>query len=230
MGAGTLINLHTHTRYSDGDFAPEEVVKAAVDAGLTHIAITDHFDTTKCSSMPRQSLATYIHHIGRIKRAYGERINVLAGVEIDTVLERCDLFDLPFDQLNELDLVLIEYVNDERRGGLPIGRLEELVTNFSIPVGMAHTNFADTFRDWEPDDLADLLGGLGVYVELNSAVPYRIDGRRFYELSEDHYRAFASKVRVTVGTDTHHHLGRVSKVEHPYQFIRTLGLEDDLLL
>ena len=230
MGTGTLINLHTHTRFSDGDFAPEEIVEAAVEAGLTHIAITDHFDTKKCSSMPRQSLTEYIRHIDRVRRAYADRITVLAGVEIDTVERRCELSTLPFDELNRLDLVLIEYVNDRGRGGLPVQRLEELVSNFRIPVGMAHTNFPETFPEWSPEDLADLLGSLGVYVELNSAVPYRIGGRRFYELSDAYYRAFASKVKVAVGTDTHHHLSRVGKVEHPYHFIRALGLEEDLLL
>lgn len=36
------IDLHTHSTASDGSFTPTEVVKAAKDAGLSAIALTDH--------------------------------------------------------------------------------------------------------------------------------------------------------------------------------------------
>lgn len=36
------IDLHTHSTCSDGTFTPTEVVKAAKDAGLSAIALTDH--------------------------------------------------------------------------------------------------------------------------------------------------------------------------------------------
>ncbi len=35
-------DLHTHTYYSDGYHTPEELIQSAKQAGLTHIAITDH--------------------------------------------------------------------------------------------------------------------------------------------------------------------------------------------
>ena len=35
-------DLHIHTYYSDGTMSPEEVVKAAVDFGLSAISLTDH--------------------------------------------------------------------------------------------------------------------------------------------------------------------------------------------
>lgn len=37
-----MIDLHTHTRYSDGSLTPTEVVELAVRKGLTAVAITDH--------------------------------------------------------------------------------------------------------------------------------------------------------------------------------------------
>lgn len=36
------IDLHTHSTASDGTFTPEEVIKAAVEAGLSAVALTDH--------------------------------------------------------------------------------------------------------------------------------------------------------------------------------------------
>lgn len=37
-----MIDLHTHTNRSDGTLSPEELVSAAIEAGLRAIAITDH--------------------------------------------------------------------------------------------------------------------------------------------------------------------------------------------
>ncbi len=35
-------DLHTHSKYSDGSFSPEELVKSAKEIGLSAIALTDH--------------------------------------------------------------------------------------------------------------------------------------------------------------------------------------------
>ena len=37
-----MIDLHTHSTYSDGSFTPVEILKAAKDIGLTAVALTDH--------------------------------------------------------------------------------------------------------------------------------------------------------------------------------------------
>ncbi len=37
-----MIDMHVHTRYSDGEHTPSEVINFAVEAGLSTIAITDH--------------------------------------------------------------------------------------------------------------------------------------------------------------------------------------------
>ena len=40
--AGGMIDLHTHTTASDGTNTPEQLVRRAVDSGITTLAITDH--------------------------------------------------------------------------------------------------------------------------------------------------------------------------------------------
>ena len=37
-----LIDMHTHTNYSDGDLSPQELIKLAIDKGISTLAITDH--------------------------------------------------------------------------------------------------------------------------------------------------------------------------------------------
>ena len=39
-----MIDLHTHTIFSDGELIPSELVRRAVDKGYQAIAITDHAD------------------------------------------------------------------------------------------------------------------------------------------------------------------------------------------
>jgi hypothetical protein len=36
------LDLHCHTYYSDGNCSPQDVIKRALDNGVTHLAITDH--------------------------------------------------------------------------------------------------------------------------------------------------------------------------------------------
>ena len=45
MRAAGLIDLHTHSSVSDGTETPTQLIRAAVDAGLGTIAITDHDST-----------------------------------------------------------------------------------------------------------------------------------------------------------------------------------------
>lgn len=40
-----MIDLHTHSNASDGTYSPEDLVKTAIEQGISHLALTDH-DTT----------------------------------------------------------------------------------------------------------------------------------------------------------------------------------------
>ena len=37
-----IVNLHMHTRYSDGDGSHTDIVQAALRAGLDAVIVTDH--------------------------------------------------------------------------------------------------------------------------------------------------------------------------------------------
>jgi len=69
-----MIDLHTHTTFSDGSLTPTQLVEAAAAMGLTAVAVTDH-DTV--DGLP-EALAA------------GERlgINVIAGVELNLEHDR----------------------------------------------------------------------------------------------------------------------------------------------
>lgn len=67
------IDLHTHTNCSDGSLPPEQLVSAALGAGLDVIAITDH-DTLAALSPAMEA-------------ARGTRLRVLPGVEVSALYE-----------------------------------------------------------------------------------------------------------------------------------------------
>ena len=225
MGADSLINLHTHTRSSDGDFRAEELVERASKDALTHLAITDHFDTLKVHSVSRNELEGYGELIRDLGRKHDGGLKVLAGVEIDTNPSRFDLWSLPFDDLNQLDLVLFEYLSDPIAGGIGMDDFEELRSNLKIPCGLAHTDLSRVFSHMAPKELADLLGSLDVFVEVNTAYLYKREGRYFFDIAEEYYRAFDGKVKVSVGTDVHHSISEVSNLSTAYSFLGRVGLE-----
>lgn len=73
-----MIDLHTHTVFSDGELIPSELVRRAVTLGYRGIGITDHVDYTNIE-----------HVLSCVKKAkYMEEvmdIRVLAGVELTHV-------------------------------------------------------------------------------------------------------------------------------------------------
>ena len=76
-----LIDLHTHTIFSDGEMVPSELIRRAVIHGYKAIAITDHADYTNLEQL-----------IGTARKAkYLEKewdIRILAGVELTHVPPR----------------------------------------------------------------------------------------------------------------------------------------------
>ena len=70
-----MIDLHTHSLFSDGELVPSELVRRAETIGCKAIAITDHAD-----------FSNYLHIIQNISRFCAELsvspIKVIAGVEI----------------------------------------------------------------------------------------------------------------------------------------------------
>jgi 3',5'-nucleoside bisphosphate phosphatase len=70
-----MIDLHTHTTVSDGGDSPRALVRAAAEAGLSAVAVTDHDNDSGCDEAVDEGVAA--------------GIEVVRGVEIS-----CDVEDL----------------------------------------------------------------------------------------------------------------------------------------
>ncbi|WP_305041296.1 histidinol phosphate phosphatase domain-containing protein [Geoalkalibacter sp.] len=71
-----MIDLHTHTLFSDGELLPAELIRRAAVAGYTALAITDHVDLS--------NLDFIVPRIIESARVYGAAwgIQVVPGVEL----------------------------------------------------------------------------------------------------------------------------------------------------
>lgn len=78
-------DYHTHTKYSDGQFTPEEMILAAIGNGMTAIGISDHsytsFDLRYCRKNER--MAQYVAELHALKEKYKDQIEVYCGTEQD---------------------------------------------------------------------------------------------------------------------------------------------------
>ena len=80
------IDMHMHTIYSDGELTPEELIKRAINHGITTMAITDH-DTLKGIEKVDKS-ADYIKKSG---------IEIINGIELSAKVPKGRMHILGYD-------------------------------------------------------------------------------------------------------------------------------------
>ena len=78
-------NLHTHSTFDDGQNTMEEMVRAAISAGLTSLGFSIHtpMPYPACWTIPNGRMADYIAEARRLKTAYQDQIAIYCGAEWD---------------------------------------------------------------------------------------------------------------------------------------------------
>ena len=114
-----LIDLHTHTNFSDGELSPNELINLAIENNIGTIAITDH-DT--------------IDGIKNIDRnAFNDYIKIIDGIELTAKVNkgRMHILGLNIDKDNiELNNKLIELKNNSINSVLSM--IEQLKIDYNI--------------------------------------------------------------------------------------------------
>jgi len=115
-------DLHLHSHYSDGEWPPAKLVRAAVHAGLGAIALTDHDDVRGLPEAVREG------------EEHGVR--VMAGVELSAWWEGTDLHVLGygFDPEDSGLASLLRHARQARRDRAE--RITERLADLGVPVGM----------------------------------------------------------------------------------------------
>lgn len=224
MNISGIMDLHNHTLMSDGAHAPEEIIENAIEKGIDIIGITDHFSTSKCESVAIFEIDCYLHNLSNLKKKYKSHIEVLAGLEVCMNKSFCDLDKLPYDKLNQLDYILLEYldyVDFDREGNyqsnsVKLKDIGEYRENFTCNVGLAHTNLLKTaefymlFENYSEalSKVVDMLAENKIFWELNVNSDYGYYNYLIEHQGEEKVKLLFTLLKekgidITVGSDTH---------------------------
>ena len=84
-------NFHTHTTYCDGHNEPEKMVERALELGFTTLGFSGHMDAD--IHMDTQK---YYQEIRRLQEKYASRIEILRGIELDTLYDPSCTYDAEY--------------------------------------------------------------------------------------------------------------------------------------
>ena len=86
------INLHTHSKFSDGRFTAEEMVISAIQCGFTVLGFSEHsihplnpsfYSPEKSWHIFPENISAYAKEMQRLKKKYEAQITLLTGFEAD---------------------------------------------------------------------------------------------------------------------------------------------------
>lgn len=206
-----LIDLHNHTIWSDGINTTLELVEDAVSKDIKIIGFSDHFNTSKSPSISSEQLNSYIKEIVSLKQKYGNSLEILTGIEINSVPFPTSFESLPYDEINNLDFVLIEYL-DFLSDRIKLNHLEKYLKMIKCQVGLAHTDLLRLgFKHKSEGGLDYVLAFLkenNIFWEINSNTAYESFDNIIYQYNKSEIntlieKLISYKIKVTVGSDKH---------------------------
>lgn len=206
----SLMDFHVHTSHSDGRSAPIEVIERAIQLGISHLGIADHYGGLESYAIISiDKLSQHIAELRELKQLYQTKINLWIG------LETAFLDDLPFTLLNKLDYMLFEDIETSPRLDYFVGKVKP---NLSIPTGMAHPQIILL------ENSIDILEHEQIFIELNT----HYTGRYESKWSNAVWQKLAAKdICITVASDAHD-LRRVGDTGDAISFLKKHNLSDKL--
>jgi histidinol phosphatase-like PHP family hydrolase len=198
-----MIDLHTHSLFSDGELLPAELVRRAEHIGYSAVAITDHVDQSSLDFViPRVAeLAESLNKVMRIKTIPGVEITHVPPVTISGLADRARSLGA------KLVLVHGETIVEPVAPGTDHYALEA-----DIDI-LAHPGLID------PEDV-ELAAQRGVFLEISA--------RKGHSLTNGYVAKLAMEMgaRLVLNTDTHEPSNLITR-EHALAVARGAGLSED---
>ena len=116
-------NLHVHSTWDDGKNTAEEMICAAMEAGLTSVGISVHAPMPFGVGILPQNLPAFREDMRRLKAQYAGRIRVYTGIEWDVYSETA---------LYEYDYVIGSAHHVKIPCEVPAGIPQEYAERFSV--------------------------------------------------------------------------------------------------
>jgi putative hydrolase len=197
----SMIDLHTHTLFSDGVLVPSELVRRAVVKGYEAIAITDHADSSNLDFI-----------VPRVARAASE----LSGLWPIVVIPGIEVTHAPPSTIARL-------VKEARALGakLVVVHGETLVE----PV-LPGTNRAAIMAGADILSHPGLISRSDVLLARKKGVYLEISARKGHSLSNGHVAKLATELgaSLVINTDSHEP-GDLISIEFARQVLRSAGLD-----
>lgn len=198
-----MIDLHTHSLFSDGVLLPAELVRRAEHKGYRFIAITDHVDQSNIDFVvPRiAELADSLNKVMRIKIIPGIELTHVPPVTIASLADRA----------RNLGAKLIVVHGETVVEPVAVGTDHHaLKANIDI---LAHPGLI------EPDDVR-LAAKHGIFLEISA--------RKGHSLTNGHVAKLAIEMgaKLVLDTDAHEPSDLIT-IEHALNVARGAGLTED---
>jgi histidinol-phosphatase (PHP family) len=222
-------DYHIHTQLSDGANRHEEMVLSAIEKGFDEIGFSDHF----CISHPCNwavdidGIPKLEENVREMQLKYGDRINILFGVETDYFPDQEEeirrvLKQFPFDYITGS----VHFLADWNYDAAPVGydrfstdyiyewyfaELQKAASSGLFDI-MAHPDLIKKFRIWPEStpislfrDTAKAFAKAGIVFEVNTSGKDR-PCNEFFPGTEFLGELFRAGVPVTLGSDSHNKL------------------------
>ena len=149
-----LGDLHMHTTWSDGKNTIREMAAACIRHGHQYIAITDHSRSLGIANgLSIERLLEQAAEVRRINAEMGDRIQLLAGTEMD--IKADGSLDYPDEVLRQLDFVIASLHSSLGQGREQITKRlltairNPYVTMIGHPSARQYPNRAEVDADWD---------------------------------------------------------------------------------
>lgn len=189
-------NLHTHTRYSDGENTIRELVKKSIEFGYSYLGISDHSKTASyANGLSVNDLKKQCDEIDKLNKEF-DKIRILKGIECDILPDG----SLDYDEniLKSLDFVIGAIHSNFKKKVTQ--RMEKALENPYLTVLAHPTGRLISKREGYDVDLGSVLDKAnkeGKILEINAYYD-RLD------LDEHNAReAYKKGIKLMINTDAH---------------------------
>lgn len=189
-------NLHTHTRYSDGENTIRELVKKSIEFGYSYLGISDHSKTASyANGLSVNDLKKQCDEIDKLNKEF-DKIRILKGIECDILPDG----SLDYDEniLKSLDFVIGAIHSNFKKNVTQ--RMEKALENPYLTVLAHPTGRLISKREGYDVDLGSVLDKAnkeGKILEINAYYD-RLD------LDEHSAReAYKKGIKLMINTDAH---------------------------
>ena len=175
-----MIDLHTHTFFSDGELIPSELIRRAEFVGYKAIAITDHADTSNFDFLISRSIRV-CSDINKRKE-----IKAIPGIEI-THVHPDDFESVAAEARKQGAKIIVVHGETITEPVMPGTNKKALMSDIDI---LAHPGLIS-------DDEAELAAEKGIYLEITA--------RKGHSITNGHVAALAKKhgAKMVINTDSH---------------------------